>query len=142
MPFIRRKRKLPLRVEDLMSTPPVTIDRDEPLEKAAKLMYENNIGSVIVVGKDGRIEGILTERDLVFAIARGKIGRNMPVWMFMTENPITVNPGTPIIDALKTMREANIRHLPVVDKEGKPVGMLSLRDIVEAIVVLLGVPTE
>ena len=142
MPFIRRKRRLPLRVEDLMSTPPVTIDRDEPLEKAAKLMYENNIGSVIVVSKDGKIEGILTERDLVFAIARGKIGRNMPVWMFMTENPITVNPGTPIIDALKTMREANIRHLPVVDKEGKPVGMLSLRDIVEAIVVLLGVPTE
>ncbi len=142
MPFIRRKRRLPLRVEDLMSTPPVTIDRDEPLEKAAKLMYENNIGSVIVVGKDGKIEGILTERDLVFAIARGKIGGNMPVWMFMTENPITVNPGTPIIDALKTMREANIRHLPVVDKEGKPVGMLSLRDIVEAIVVLLGVPTE
>ena len=62
--------------------------------------------------------------------------------MFMTENPITVNPGTPIMDALKTMREANIRHLPVVDKEGKPVGILSIRDVVEAIMLLLGVTIE
>lgn len=125
-----------------MSTPPITIDRDEPVEKAAKLMYENNIGSVIVVGKDGKIEGILTERDLVFAIANEKIGKNYSVWMLMTENPITVNPGTHIMDALKTMKEANIRHLPVVDKEGKPVGMLSMRDIVEAIIMLLGVTME
>ena len=75
MPFIRRKRKLLLGVEDLMSTPPITIDCDEPVEKAAKLMYENNIGSVIVVDKDGKIEGILTERDIVFAIANEKIGK-------------------------------------------------------------------
>ncbi len=71
-----------------------------------------------------------------------KVGKNYPVWMFMTENPITVEPGTPIIDALKLMRDANIRHLPVVDKEGKPVGMLSFRDLVEAIVTLLSVPME
>ena len=142
MPFIRRKRKLPLRVEDLMSTPPIIIDRDQPVEKAAKLMYENNVGSIIVVDKNGKIEGILTERDLVFAVANGKVGKNYPVWMLMTENPITVNPGTPIIDALKTMRRANIRHLPVVDREGKPLGMLSMRDIVEAIITLLGVTME
>ena len=125
-----------------MSTPPITIDRDEPIEKASKLMYENNIGSVIVVDKDGRIEGILTRRDLVFAIANEKIGKGYPVWMFITENPITVSSGTPIMDVLRTMREANIRHLPVVDKEGKPVGMLSIRDIVEAIMILLGVAVE
>ncbi len=142
MPFIRRRRRIPLRVEDLMSAPAITIDRDKPLEEAAKLMKENNIGSVIVVSKDGKIEGIITERDLVFAMAEGKVGKNYPVWMFMTENPITVEPGTPIIDALKLMRDANIRHLPVVDKEGKPVGMLSIRDLVEAIVTLLSVPME
>ena len=125
-----------------MSTPPITIDRDEPIEKASKLMYENNIGSVIVVDKDGRIEGILTRRDLVFAIANEKIGKGYPVWMFITENPITVSSGTPIMDVLRTMRETNIRHLPVVDKEGKPVGMLSIRDVVEAIMILLGAAVE
>ncbi len=136
MPFIRRKRKIPLRVEDLMSTPPITIDRDEPVEKAAKLMHENNIGSLIVVDKEGKVEGIITERDLVFAIANDKIGKGYPVWMLMTENPLTVNPGTPITEALRIMSEANIRHLPVVDREGKPLGMLSLRDVIEAVIVL------
>ena len=120
-----------------MSTPPITIDRDKPVEKAARLMYENNIGSVIVVDKDGKIEGILTERDMVFAIANEKIGKGYPVWMFMTENPITVNPGTPIMDALNTMKEANICYLLVVDKEGKSVGMLSIRDIVEVIMMFV-----
>jgi len=142
VPFIRRRRKVPLRVEDLMSTPAITIDRDAPLEDAAKLMKENNIGSVIVVSKEGRIEGIITERDLVFAMAEGKVGRKYPIWMFMTENPLTISPGAPITEALKIMRDANIRHLPVVDKEGKPIGMLSIRDLVEAIVTLLSVPTE
>ena len=125
-----------------MSTPPIVVDRDKSLEEAAKLMRENNIGSVIVVSKDGTIEGILTERDIVFAVAEGKIGKNFPVWMFMSENPLTVSPGTPVIEALRMMREANIRHLPVVDKNKKPVGMISIRDIVEAVMMLLGMTTE
>ncbi len=138
MPLIRRRRKLPLRVEDVMSTPPIVIDRDEPIEKAAKLMCDNRVGSVLVVDKDRKLAGIITERDIVFAVASGKIGKGLPVWMFMTENPVTVTPQAPLTEALEKMRSINVRHLPVVDNEGKPVGALSIRDVVEAMVVLMG----
>ena len=138
MPLIRRRRKLPLRVEDVMSTPPIVIVRDEPIEKAAKLMCDNKVSSVLVVDKDGKLVGIITERDIVFAVASGKIGKGLPVWMFMTENPVTVTSQAPLTEALEKMRSINVRHLPVVDDEGKPVGALSIRDVVEAMVVLMG----
>lgn len=112
-----------------MSTPPITRDRDESVKKAAKLMHENNIGSVVVVEKDGKIAGMLTKKDRVFAVAHDKVGKNLPCWMLMTENPMTVSPETSIVDVLNTMREANIRHLSIVDKEGKLTDVLSLRDI-------------
>jgi len=137
MPFIKKKRKIPLKVEDLMTTPPITAPRETPIEQAAKTMYENNIGSLIIVDPTGRIEGIVTERDILYAVAEQKIGKQLPVYMIMTENPITVKPGTPITEAIKTMRDANIRHLPVVDRENKPIGILSLRDIIDAITALL-----
>ncbi len=132
MPLFKRKRKFPLRVEDIMSTPPITVHRDTPIEDAAKIMYENNIGSVLVVDGEGKLVGITTERDLIYAIVDGKIGKRLPIWMIMTEDPITAKPDEPIIDAITKMKENNIRHLPVVDDERKPVGVISLRDITDA----------
>lgn len=137
MPFIKKTRKIPLKVEDLMTTPPITTTRETIIEQAAEIMYENNIGSLVVVDSAGKIEGIVTERDMLYAVAKQKIGKQLPVYMIMTENPITAKLGTPITEAIKTMRDANIRHLPIVDRENKPVGMLSLRDIIDAVVSLL-----
>lgn len=137
MPIIRRRRKFPIRVEDLMSTPPIVVNRDALIDEVANIMNKNNIGSVMIVDEDGKLEGIVTERDMIFAIAEKKVGKNLPVWAIMTENPITVTPGTPIIEAIKIMKKANIRHLPVVNKENKPLGMLSLRDIIDAIISLM-----
>ena len=136
MPLLR-KRKIPLKAGDIMSVPPVTIGRDASLQEAAKVMKDKGIGSLIVVDSEGRVEGIITERDLVFALAESKKTSELQVWMFMTENPLTVAPHTPMIEALNIMRNSNIRHLPVVDKDGKPVGMLSIKDILEAVALLL-----
>ncbi|RLG82871.1 MAG: histidine kinase [Thermoprotei archaeon] len=137
MPILRRKRKFPIRVEDLMSTPPVVIKRDTTIEEAAKIMGENNIGSLMIVNEEGAIEGIVTERDMIYAIAENKVGKGLPIWAIMTENPITIKPKASITEAIKIMRDANIRHLPVVDEENKPIGMLSLRDIIDAVVTLI-----
>lgn len=138
-PVFRRRRKFPIRVEDIMSSPPITAGSMTSVEEVAKIMYDNKIGSVLIVGKDGKLEGIVTERDILFAAANGKVGKGLPAYMIMTENPITVTPGTPLIDAIKRMREANIRHLPVVDEGGKPLGMVSLRDVIDAVLMLLDI---
>ncbi len=139
MPLLRRRRHLPLRVEDVMSTPPITVDRETPIEQAAKVMDDNNISSVMVVDKDGKLVGIFTDRDLRFAVAEGKVGKGLPIHMLMTENPITISPSDLVIDAMKKMRDADIKHLPVVNGEGKPIGMITMRDIIDAAWLLLEV---
>ncbi len=139
MPLLRRKRHLPLRVEDVMSTPPITVDKETTIEQAAKVMDDNKISSVMVVDKDGKLVGIFTDRDLRFAVAEGKVGKGLPIHMLMTENPITISPSDLVIDAMKKMRDANIKHLPVVDGEGKPIGMITMRDIIDVAWLLLEV---
>ncbi|MBO3769428.1 MAG: CBS domain-containing protein [Thermoproteota archaeon] len=142
MPIIKRSRKFPIRAEDIMSFPPVTARADTLIEDVAKLMYDNNVGSVMIVDNAGVIVGIMTERDLIYAVANGKVGKGLPVHMIMTENPITVGPDVPIDETLRIMREKNIRHLPVVDSNKKPVGMISLRDVIDAVVALMKVYTS
>lgn len=111
-PLLRRRRKFPIRVEDIMSSPPIVAGPMTPIEEVAKNMYENKIGSVLIVGNDGRLEGIVTERDILFAAANDKVGKGLPAYMIMSENPITATPGTPLIEAIKKMREANVRAPP------------------------------
>jgi CBS domain-containing protein len=124
-----------------MSTPPITAGENAPVEEIAKIMNENNIGSVMIVDSRGVLTGIITERDLIYAIANGKIGKGLPAYMIMTENPVTIEPGSPIDEALQKMRENNIRHLPVVNSEKKPVGMVSLRDVIDAVLAFIKVFT-
>ena len=125
------RKRIPLMVRDVMSQPPVTIDMTVSVRDAARLMCEKRIGSLLVVDKEGRLRGILTERDVL--CAAGKDVMNTPVWTIMTENPVTIKPEAPIDEAIKKMVEIGIRHLPVVDKEGKPVGIISVRDILGSI---------
>lgn len=122
-----------------MSSPPITVQPNTTIDEVARIMHERNIGSVMVVDENGKLCGIITERDLVYAIASGKIGKELPAWTIMTENPVSVTPNTNIVDAIRKMREVNVRHLPVVDKDGRPVGMLSLRDVIDAAMVFLRV---
>ncbi|WP_227410970.1 CBS domain-containing protein [Thermosphaera chiliense] len=134
---MRRRKGLPVRASDVMSTPPVTAEETMPIEEVAKKMFENDVSSVMVVDNTGRLVGIVTEKDVVGAVAIGRIGSNLPVARFMKENPITVGPDTPLDEVLEKMRRFNIRHLPVVDKDGKPVGMVSQRDLLDVVLTLL-----
>jgi len=135
--FMRRRKGLPVRATDVMSTPPITAEETMPIEEVAKKMFENDVSSVMVVDSTGRLVGIVTEKDVVSAVAIGKIGSNLPVARFMKENPITVTPDTPLDEVLEKMRRFNIRHLPVVDKDGKPIGMVSQRDLLDVVLTLL-----
>lgn len=133
MAFLKRKRKLPIRVEDIMSSPPLAIHENEPLKKASKMMYENRIGSILVVDSEGKLIGIITERDITHACAMGFNADTAKVFEAMTENPITISPSAGIDEAIRAMRNAGVRHLPVVDEDGKPIGMVSMRDVLDAV---------
>ena len=137
MSFMRRRKGLPVRATDVMSTPPITAEETMPIEEVAKKMFENDVSSVMVVDSTGRLVGIVTEKDVVSAVAIGKIGSNLPVARFMKESPITVTPDIPLDEVLEKMRRFNIRHLPVVDKHGKPIGMVSQRDLLDVVLTLL-----
>jgi len=136
--LLLRKRKIPLRAEDVMTVPPVTAKPDTTLKEIATLMRKNRVGSVLIVDDEGKLRGIVTEHDLVYACSEGWKPEVTQAWEVMTENPITVTPDTEIIEVIKKMRNANVRHIPVVDESGKPVGMISIRDLVDFVLTLLG----
>ncbi len=138
-PVWKPRRKIPLRVEDIMSKPPVTVTTNSTVDDAVKLMWEKQIGSVLVVDEDGKLRGIVTQRDVLYAGYRGLCGKGILVTDIMTENPVTVKPDDTIEEAVKKMREADVSHLPVVDNEGKPIGVLAMRDVMDASTLLLRV---
>ncbi|MEM1614692.1 MAG: CBS domain-containing protein [Pyrobaculum sp.] len=135
MPLAKR-REIPLRVSDIMVKNVVVAKENEKIREVAVKMYENKVGSVVVVDDEGKPIGIVTERDMVYVVARN-LAPDTPVWMVMTEKPVTINENALIIEAMEKMRELNIKHLPVVDSSGKLVGMLSFRDIVDAASILM-----
>ncbi|UXD21811.1 hypothetical protein IPA_08410 [Ignicoccus pacificus DSM 13166] len=118
-------------VREVMSTPVAVIDADASIREAAKKMNELGIGSLVVV-KDGEIVGIVTERDLVRAIAEGA-DLDAPVSTIMSEEVYAVAPETSVLKALEMMRMHGVRHLPVVNENDELLGIVSLRDLAFAV---------
>ena len=115
------------RIEEHMSRFVVTVSPDQTLEVAAQMMIERSVGSAVIT-LNGAIEGIVTERDVLRAVARGLVPWNTKVVDCMTPKPLTVSPSDIAEDAIRTMVNGRFRHLPVVDK-GVLVGIVSLRDL-------------
>lgn len=100
---------------------------------ALKLMAEKNIGALLIVEGDS-IAGIISERDFVRRIAENEQCRlDSPVSEMMTVEVITVTPSQDIEACMEMMTEMHIRHLPVVEG-GKPVGMVSIGDVIKSII--------
>jgi len=121
----------PLTVGDVMSKPVVVIGVNNSLREAAKEMVEKGVGSLVVVDNEGEVVGIVTERDIVRAVAQG-LSYDTPVSEIMTPDVMTVTPETSVLKALEMMRMHNVRHLPVATDE-ELVGMVSLRDLAFAV---------
>jgi CBS domain-containing protein len=113
-------------VEDLMTKDVLTVEPSDTIGEAAEKMHDANVGAVVVVEDMVRIVGIVTERDLMRAVAHRARAAEARVRQWMTEDPLTIEPETPVEDAAKIMFENNFRHLPVV-KDGRPLGIVSLR---------------
>jgi CBS domain-containing protein len=110
-----------------MSRGLLSVAPDETITQVAQRMVERNLGAVLVVD-DGRLVGIMTERDLMRAVARGVHGDAL-VAEYMSRDPDTIEPGDTTEHAAVLMIHGGFRHLPVVEGDDV-VGMLSIRDLV------------
>ena len=111
-----------------MTRDPRTANADDTIVEAARIMRDSDIGDVVIM-QDGQVGGILTDRDIVVrAIAEGRDPEATPISEVCTTGVETVDPSASVDDALRVMREADIRRLPVV-KNGRPVGIISLGDL-------------
>lgn len=116
-------------VKEVMSRKIVTISPDENTALAARLLSRYNIGSLPVCTKEGKLRGMVTDRDIVLrCIAAGEEPEATKVSNIMTRKVITVGAEEPVEKAAELMAREQIRRLPVEEK-GKIVGMLSLGDI-------------
>ncbi len=116
-------------VVKIMSSPPITVKPFERLVDATRIMYQNRVGSVVVVDDNLRPLGILTKSDFLYFIATGIVKRDPLVREVMKSAPVTIRQSESIKDAYDRMKSLNIRHLPVVDEQGTLVGVVSMRDI-------------
>jgi len=105
----------------------ITTEPDETLVDVAGRMHYYQIGALPVY-QQHRLVGIVTERDLVAALAEGADPATTIVAEYMTDRPVTVAPGDDVTVAARRMAELGVRHLPVVDGH-QLVGMLSMRDV-------------
>jgi CBS domain-containing protein len=114
-------------VGDLMTREVLTVEPSDTIGEAAEKMIEHGVGAV-VVSDFGSIIGILTERDILRAVAHRTHSAEARVRQWMTPDVVTVPSSMEGDEAAKMMLERNFRHLPVVD-EGRSVGIVSLRDL-------------
>ena len=113
-------------VADVMVRNVLTVDPSDTIGEAAEKMNEANDGAVVVVEDFARIVGIVTERDLLRAVASRARAAEARVRQWMTPDPVTIGPDLTIDEAAAIMFDNNFRHLPVV-KDGRPLGIVSLR---------------
>jgi CBS domain-containing protein len=108
----------------------VTVACDTPVREAVALLAERRIGALPVM-KDGAVVGIMSERDVIYCLARdGAEMLDWPVERTMTSPIFSAEPRMPVLAALGLMTERRIRHLPVLDG-GRLVGLVSIGDLVK-----------
>jgi CBS domain-containing protein len=121
------EERIAVRVADIMTSATVTESTHGTLRSAAQKMWQQQTGSLVIM-EDGTIVGIVTERDVLHALAKGANPDTAPVGDVMTRDLVTASSDTPVREAARLMAHHWIRHLPVVDA-GKPVGIISQRDV-------------
>jgi CBS domain-containing protein len=120
-----RTLRQPIRV--LGPRSPLITSPDGTLREAIQTMRDHRVGCVLVV-EGARLVGIVTERDLLLKLEDADLTR--PVRELMTADPETLSTDDPIAYALNRMADGGYRHVPLVDAEGRPTGIVSVKDVV------------
>lgn len=115
-------------VSDIMTPAALTDAADDTLAEASAKMWQQQTGSLLIMEGD-KLHGIVTERDIMRAVAEGKDPTTVPLREAMTTDVVTITPETALTEAAQLMFEKWFRHLPVVTEAGEVVGIISLRDL-------------
>ncbi|MDP2275028.1 MAG: CBS domain-containing protein [Archangium sp.] len=119
-----------MKVEQIMSRPALTCGVHDPATRAVQLMWDADIGCVIVVDAEEHLAGVITDRDVCMAaFLRGVPLGELIVGEVMTRSVATVRPDDRLGLAEALMRSKRVRRLPVVDGKGRVAGLLSLNDL-------------
>ena len=116
-------------IEEIMNKEVATAKPDDHLVDAAKIMLERKIGCVVVVERE-KVVGIVTESDLIRCAASGLDPNRELVRDVMKSPAVTCTPQAPVEEAYAHMRKNNIRHLPIVGKDGTLVGIVTMKDLI------------
>jgi CBS domain-containing protein len=114
---------------------PLCVPETAAISEVVSLLQKYSVGSVLVLGADGKLKGIFTERDCLLKV----IGKNLeisttPITAVMTANPETQKLDGTIAYALNLMSLGGFRHIPLVDDDGFPIGIISVKQVVDYLV--------
>jgi CBS domain-containing protein len=109
----------------------ISIQQDQTVREAIRMLVDHNIGSLVVLDSENRLNGIITERDMIRNLAQDEAMFSHPVHRYMTKQVITGLPQDDLESVANTLTERRIRHLPILDGPNL-VGIVSIGDIVKA----------
>jgi len=104
---------------------------EDTVDKLAGAMSEGGFGSVPILATDGKLVGIVSEYDLLKAIEAGKELAKVTAGEIMVKDPVTVSRNTPAMEIIRLLQERHFIRTPVVDADGKLVGVVSRRDLIQ-----------
>lgn len=122
-----------MRVKDVMTQNPIVVSPFDKILNTSEMLIKNDIHQVPVV-RNGKLVGIVTDRDLKIALSNYASDPSPNVGSVMTRDPVTVTDVSKIVEAAKIIRKKRFNALPVVDKKAELVGILTVRDILDGLI--------
>jgi CBS domain-containing protein len=116
--------------QKIMTPTPVTCGQDEPMSAAAQRMWEHDVGALPVTDADGRAVAMITDRDVAMAaFTQGRPLREIRVAIAMSSKLWSAQPRMPLEEVERLMQHYQVRRIPVVDEDGRPIGIVTMNDL-------------
>lgn len=123
------------RVSCLPHRDPICLPEDATVHAVMRKLQVHRVGCVLITDEQGKLCGIFSERDFVLKVYGSEINpREIPVREVMTSNPITQPPDATFAHVLNLMSNGGFRHIPIIEEDGEPFGVVSVKDIMDHIV--------
>ena len=117
------------RIREIMTSNPSTVEPDKTVVDAARIMKQEDAG-VVPVTENGRLTGMVTDRDIAIrVVAEGRDPQSTPVREVASKDLVTVDPQQDLDEALRLMAQHQVRRLPVVEEDGRLVGVVAQADV-------------
>jgi acetoin utilization protein AcuB len=133
LPHTLPEPDIQMRVKDFMTENPVVAYPTDNIQNTFQVLINNGIHQVPVVSQ-GELVGIITDRDLRIALSEETSDQDPNIGSVMSKNPVSVTDDLKIVEAAKIIRRRRYNALPVIDKKGELVGIVTVRDILDGLI--------